>query len=45
MLLQVGVSKALQNFAEPIFKCLEVKADLIYIIYIEGKLFLDSIFD
>lgn len=44
MLFEVGVSKALQNFAEPSLKCLEVEADIIYIIYIKDRLLLDSIF-
>lgn len=44
MSFKVGVSKALQNFAECSFKCLEVEADIIYIIYIKDRLLLDSIF-
>lgn len=40
MLFEVGVSKASQNFAEPSLRCLEVEADIIYIIYIKDRLFL-----
>jgi len=42
MLSEVGVSKALQNFAEPSLKCLEVEAEKIYIIYIKDRLLLFS---